>query len=50
MEAACQSVARPGMTVRVPTTTEMKSDTWCVGPKARQERTLVPDRCDDNLA
>ncbi|CAM5430388.1 hypothetical protein SHIRM173S_10579 [Streptomyces hirsutus] len=29
----CQSVARPGMTVKVPTTIEMKSDTWWVGPR-----------------
>lgn len=38
MEAACQSVARSVMTVRVPTTTEMKSDTWWVGPRPSKSR------------
>lgn len=29
----CWSVAQPGKTVRGPTTIEMKSDTWWVGPR-----------------
>ncbi|TXS49835.1 hypothetical protein EAO75_14185 [Streptomyces sp. uw30] len=33
MEAALLERRAAGMTVRVPTTIEMKSDTWWVGPR-----------------